>query len=127
MLVNKGYLKRETTETRPKVRYFAIDTWPPEKLFLKDRIDLAYFASYYFRHYLQQWITAEMKQLEAKKNIRRRTTGNSPEHWSWKNDWKQSNSELRIPSAGDLTERDRERGPSLADESPANPVFIQSF
>ena len=79
MLCTKGYLTRESVEGQPKLRLLAVGVWPPgDKLFIKDRIDLQYFASYYFRHYLQQFITQEMKQLEARKNIMQpdhRTTG----------------------------------------------------
>jgi hypothetical protein len=66
MLVRRGHLQRITKENQ-KTKYFQKDNWPPAPELLNGKpIGVPYFVSGYFRRYLQQYITEQMKSLEAR-------------------------------------------------------------
>lgn len=98
MLVRRGYLERVEKPGKAKVKYLRKLNWPPdESLFNSGPIGLPYFVSFYFRHYLQQYITKEMKGLEA------RTTTVQLEHRNSRNqfgsyDGKGVPGEMRVQS-----------------------------
>lgn len=67
MLVRRGHLKRVARPGNRKPAFFKRDDWPvPDRLLNGKPIDLQYFIPTYFRRYLQQYITDQMKSIEAR-------------------------------------------------------------
>ena len=67
MLTRRGHLERVTKPENAKIKYFRKANWPPAPELLNGKpIGVPYFVSLYFRHYLQQYITNQMKSLEAR-------------------------------------------------------------
>ena len=97
MLVRRGHLARVENTAGS----LAKADWPPQ---FEDRIiDLPYFVSFYFRHYLQQYITRQMKSLEAKTSTMQLEEYKQSRPGDFHG--KLSRDDMRIPSAeGNLVE-----------------------
>lgn len=66
-LIARGNLVKVEESNGEKSAQMVTASWPPdEKLVNSGPIGLPYFVSCYFRRYLQQYITNEMKSVEAK-------------------------------------------------------------